>query len=210
MKHAHRNTSTRNKRRTPYCKVCHDAGKSLAEYTSHYVKDRPGPTGKVVCPYLLSLKCRYCHETGHTPNHCPHAHGKKMSSSHHRHRCPTKTGTADQNGWVIKTPTRRPKKHHCNAPKRPNRRKAKKNQFEKLYVDDDEENHHFPKMMLPPSARKEENIPDPRVEVSPEIVSFEDAEAPESEDRFKGMSWYDIVIAEEAEEEEERKKMLCM
>jgi len=209
MKRSHRNSSSRNKRRTPYCKICHDAGKSADEYTSHYVKDRPGPTGKVVCLYLLSLKCRYCHETGHTPNHCPHAHGKKMSSGHHRHGCPTKTENADQNGWVIKTPTRRPKKHHCNAPKRPNRRKEKKNLFEKLYLDD-EENHHFPRMVLPPLVRMEENIPDPRVKVSPEIVSFEDDETPESNDRFKGMSWYDIVIAEEAEEEEERKKMLCM
>jgi hypothetical protein len=55
-----------------------------------------------------------------------------------------------------------------------------------------------------------ENIPDPRVEICPAIVSSDEDETPESDDRFKGMSWYDIVIAEEAEEEEERKKMLCM
>ena len=67
------NRNNRNGRgpRTPYCKVCHDAGKSREEYTSHWVKDRPGPSGRVVCPYLLSLECRYCHKTGHTPKGCP-------------------------------------------------------------------------------------------------------------------------------------------
>lgn len=70
-----------NKSRTPYCKVCHDAGKSKAEYTSHYVKDRPGPHGKVCCPYLLSLVCRYCHKNGHTPNHCPEVKVKESRRS---------------------------------------------------------------------------------------------------------------------------------
>ncbi len=65
-----------SKPRTPFCKVCHDAGKPKSEYTSHYVKDRPGPHGKVCCPYLLSLVCRYCHKTGHTPNHCPEVKAK--------------------------------------------------------------------------------------------------------------------------------------
>ena len=56
--------------RTPYCKICHDAGKPKSEYASHFVKDSPGPNGTVVCPYLLSLNCRYCHEGGHTVTHC--------------------------------------------------------------------------------------------------------------------------------------------
>ena len=64
-------TAARNAARTPYCKVCHDAGKPKSQYTSHFVKDSPGPNGKVVCPYLLSLNCRYCHEGGHTVKHCP-------------------------------------------------------------------------------------------------------------------------------------------
>ena len=65
------NNNTRFSTRTPFCKVCKDAGKSEAQYTSHYVKDRPGPQGKVCCPTLLSLECRYCHEMGHTPSCCP-------------------------------------------------------------------------------------------------------------------------------------------
>ena len=54
-----------------YCKVCHDAGRPRHEYTSHFVKDKKGPDGKVVCPLLLNQECRYCHEKGHTPKQCP-------------------------------------------------------------------------------------------------------------------------------------------
>ena len=54
----------------PFCKVCQDAGKPESEYTSHFVKDVPGPKGKVVCPTLLSQACRICNETGHTSSYC--------------------------------------------------------------------------------------------------------------------------------------------
>ena len=54
----------------PFCKVCHDSGKTEAEYTSHFVKSEPGSKGKVVCPTLLSQGCSYCHETGHTVSYC--------------------------------------------------------------------------------------------------------------------------------------------
>jgi len=54
----------------PYCKVCHDAGKSEKEYTNHFVRSEQGPKGKVVCPTLLSLDCRYCREKGHTVKFC--------------------------------------------------------------------------------------------------------------------------------------------
>lgn len=56
--------------KTPYCKVCHDAGRPSSEYTSHYVKDQPGPDGKVVCPTLLNQSCRICNKTGHTSSYC--------------------------------------------------------------------------------------------------------------------------------------------
>jgi len=54
----------------PYCKVCHDAGKSEEEYTNHFVRSDTGPNSKVVCPTLLSLECRYCREKGHTVSFC--------------------------------------------------------------------------------------------------------------------------------------------
>jgi hypothetical protein len=55
----------------PYCKVCYDAGRPEKEYTSHYVKDQPGPQGKVICPTLLNQHCRICDKTGHTSSYCP-------------------------------------------------------------------------------------------------------------------------------------------
>ena len=63
-------TKTNNTATGPYCKVCHDAGCSRTEYTSHYVKDQPGPDGKVVCPTLLNQSCRICGKTGHTSSYC--------------------------------------------------------------------------------------------------------------------------------------------
>jgi hypothetical protein len=55
----------------PYCKVCHDAGKEEAVYTSHYLRSEPGPKGKVVCPTLLALSCKQCLKSGHTYSYCP-------------------------------------------------------------------------------------------------------------------------------------------
>lgn len=51
----------------PLCKVCRDAGKSEAEYQSHWVRSK---SGKVVCPTLLSQRCRSCGKSGHTVKYC--------------------------------------------------------------------------------------------------------------------------------------------
>jgi hypothetical protein len=51
--------------------VCYDAGLPAEKYTSHYVKDQPGPNGKVVCPTLISQKCLICGVPGHTSRYCP-------------------------------------------------------------------------------------------------------------------------------------------
>ena len=53
-----------------FCKVCFDAGKGETIYKSHYVKDKAGSNGLVVCPTLLNQTCRYCHEKGHTIKFC--------------------------------------------------------------------------------------------------------------------------------------------
>lgn len=53
-----------------FCKVCHDAGKTESEYTSHFVKSEPGLKGVVVCPTLLAQPCIYCHTPGHTVSYC--------------------------------------------------------------------------------------------------------------------------------------------
>ena len=82
---AWRRRTTRPAQRKPrktFCKVCFDAGKEEKCYTSHFVKDRPGPNGKVVCPTLLSTECRYCHDKGHFKSHCPAlAERKKQQES---------------------------------------------------------------------------------------------------------------------------------
>ena len=62
---------------TPFCKVCRDAGKPASEYTSHFVKDQPGPEGKIVCPTLLNQACRICHNTGHTSSYCPEYNNRR-------------------------------------------------------------------------------------------------------------------------------------
>ena len=55
----------------PFCKVCKDAGKTEAEYTSHFVRRTTDPNSEVTCPTLLATECRYCHGLGHTLSRCP-------------------------------------------------------------------------------------------------------------------------------------------
>ena len=54
-----------------YCKVCQDAGKTEAEFRSHYTRETRDPNSSIVCPTLLSLECRYCYKNGHTIKYCP-------------------------------------------------------------------------------------------------------------------------------------------
>jgi hypothetical protein len=58
------------KKNTCFCKVCFDAGEPEEKYKSHFVRDKAGPEGKVVCPRLLATNCRYCKEAGHTIKFC--------------------------------------------------------------------------------------------------------------------------------------------
>jgi len=67
---------TNNKGGGKFCKICKDTGKSLDEYTSHYVRETPDPNSKVVCPTLIAAVCRYCKNGGHTVKHCPKIHAK--------------------------------------------------------------------------------------------------------------------------------------
>jgi hypothetical protein len=52
----------------PYCKVCADSKKPESVITSHNVRDPK--TNVVLCPTLLSQKCNYCGQNGHTTSHC--------------------------------------------------------------------------------------------------------------------------------------------
>lgn len=62
------NSSNTNQK---YCKVCHDAGKSEAEFRSHFTRTTNDPKSTVICPTLLALECRFCFKNGHTVKYCP-------------------------------------------------------------------------------------------------------------------------------------------
>ncbi len=85
----------------PFCKVCYDAGMPAADYTDHFVKDQPGPNGKVVCPTLLAQKCLNCGVPGHTTNYCPEKlRGERESSERYREeREQTKKSVAAGKSW---------------------------------------------------------------------------------------------------------------
>lgn len=74
-------TQPRRRMSNPFCKVCYQSGCSPEQYNSHYVRENPAPTSKVVCPTLLSLKCNYCRNTGHTISHCTLLADKKKCNS---------------------------------------------------------------------------------------------------------------------------------
>jgi hypothetical protein len=63
-----------------FCKVCQDAGKTLAEYTSHNVRETKSPSSRVTCPTLLSQECRFCYNKGHTLKFCPQIKKKEAES----------------------------------------------------------------------------------------------------------------------------------
>jgi hypothetical protein len=98
----------------PQCKVCLDAG-FTERATQHWVKNREG---KVICPTLLSQKCRYCFENGHTVNYCP----KNKKCKAYRPPSPKKT---------VKTQTQ------VKAP--PKDPITPSNRFDVLIIDEDED-----------------------------------------------------------------------
>ena len=53
-----------------FCKFCWDRGRPTSECFSHYVKDKKGPDGQIVCPVLLEEECMRCGMVGHTPRYC--------------------------------------------------------------------------------------------------------------------------------------------
>ena len=83
----------------PFCKVCYDAGLHVADYTDHYVKDQPGPGGKVVCPTLLAQKCFKCGVAGHTSSYCPEE-ARRERERKERERESKRAG-AYVNGWKV-------------------------------------------------------------------------------------------------------------
>ena len=69
-----------------FCKVCQDAGKSLAEFTCHNVRESKDPNARVTCPTLLSQECRFCFKAGHTIKFCNQIKKQEVKDSIARNR----------------------------------------------------------------------------------------------------------------------------
>lgn len=50
------------------CKFCLNLGKELPH--DHTVRDFQKPNFPIICPILLTNKCTYCHQKGHTKKYC--------------------------------------------------------------------------------------------------------------------------------------------
>lgn len=70
-RNAKKNSTSNKKEVSKYCAHCFNIGKSETEYRSHFIRATPDPKSAVVCPELLSTKCRYCSALGHTVSLCP-------------------------------------------------------------------------------------------------------------------------------------------
>ena len=84
----------------PFCKVCYDAGLPVADYNNHYVKDQPGPGGKVVCPTLLAQKCLKCGVAGHTSSYCPQE-SRLETERKEREREAKRATSSDTKAWKV-------------------------------------------------------------------------------------------------------------
>jgi hypothetical protein len=158
-----------NNARTPFCKVCLDAGKPKSEYTSHYVKDRPGPHGKVCCPYLLSLVCRYCHKTGHTPNHCSEVKAKESRAAAPKPEPREKSSSV---GWST-VPGKGNSRRRVQRTKEVVPVKASTNKFDALSFEptqaDKDERKDFPKLG---AAKRSSSYSDDEATVVPHLTGW--------------------------------------
>lgn len=66
-----------------FCGVCHKAGKTESEYTSHYTKSESGPNGVVTCPIIKNNKCNKCGKFGHFQDYCSYKKDHDWKSSNH-------------------------------------------------------------------------------------------------------------------------------
>lgn len=85
-----------------FCKVCFDAKRP--GYDQHFLKSNGLSTGNVVCPYLLSLECKYCKKAGHTVSYCDILAAKNNSQSSTKvQEKPSRAKLyQDEDGWVTK------------------------------------------------------------------------------------------------------------
>lgn len=99
-----RNSGNKGSVATPFCKVCYDAGLPNQNFTSHFVKDQPGPNGKVVCPTLLAQKCLICGVPGHTSSYCPQNSSTVQNSNPSHYKMALATDEIRNPSYAIRLP----------------------------------------------------------------------------------------------------------
>jgi hypothetical protein len=125
-----RNTAASVSATKPYCKVCYDAGRPEQEYTSHFVKDQPGPNGKVICPTLLNQSCRICNKTGHTSSYCPQYRRREEP----RREEPRREEPRREERYIEREP-RREERYIDREPRREERYIEREPRREERYID---------------------------------------------------------------------------
>ena len=108
MSHASRSTTSGSgstKRYKKFCKFCCDSGKSEEVFTSHFLRESKNVDAKIVCPTLLAMECRYCHENGHTVRYCPKLVARATPTP--------ELSSTDEDTWTLSSSrSRKTKNHH--------------------------------------------------------------------------------------------------
>ena len=74
------NSGNNGNQQAKFCAVCHAAGRP--GYDTHYVRaDKFDRSSAITCPYLLSIECRICGESGHTSSYCKAASSTSAPSA---------------------------------------------------------------------------------------------------------------------------------
>jgi hypothetical protein len=161
--------------RTPFCKVCKDAGKPEAIYTSHYVKEK---TGKVCCTTLLTQECRYCGQLGHTVKFCEIlAHENKQKEANRRR----------EENRIKELRAQQAAKQQSAKPKQP------MNRFEDLSEDSEGEDAAAPKAKATPQAKPTHQVKTSTVEEFPALTQMQNVTL-----RPHQMNWADAVTKPDA------------
>lgn len=157
-----------------YCKVCHDAGKPEQEYTSHFVRERPDPHSKVVCPTLLAQTCRYCSMTGHTIAYC-----KTLKKHHQREYYFASAAILANNKDNKDTGAPLNNRFECLAKKAKTEKKVERTveKVKKETVDDKEakKRQWIAMVMKEDDTDDEKDDTDDEEEVFPKVGNFEEA-----------------------------------
>ena len=76
-------SNSRSRALEKFCGVCHRAGRTEAEYRSHFPRQTSHPDSPLVCPILLAMKCFGCGKCGHIRKNCPMASSEQQRPPMH-------------------------------------------------------------------------------------------------------------------------------